>query len=200
VPPFSSLKSTFGHTLGASARARARDVELVRRERLHSRHARLLAARAPESTLTPQLEPTAMARGQDAAPVQRVRLRRNVSVLRRGGHAMSWGHQGSRLAELFGPHTRRSARADEPCSPSMWVAFRARRSTARISEPHRQALSPNGALHSARAVGRARSGASQRAARWPAKSTGVFLATGLGNLSDMVPFSHAIFGEPGLSR
>ena len=31
----------------------------------------------------------------------------------------------------------------------------------------------------------------------PPKTTGVFLATGLGNLSDMVPFSHAIFGDPG---
>lgn len=31
----------------------------------------------------------------------------------------------------------------------------------------------------------------------PAARTGVFLATGLGNISDLMPFSHAVFGDPG---
>lgn len=31
----------------------------------------------------------------------------------------------------------------------------------------------------------------------PKERTGVFLATGLGNLSDLLPFSHAVFGDPG---
>jgi hypothetical protein len=31
----------------------------------------------------------------------------------------------------------------------------------------------------------------------PPRRTGVFLATGLGNLSDLMPFSHAVFGDPG---
>ena len=31
----------------------------------------------------------------------------------------------------------------------------------------------------------------------PAERTGIFLATGLGNLSDLLPFSHAMFGDPG---
>lgn len=31
----------------------------------------------------------------------------------------------------------------------------------------------------------------------PREKTGVFLATGLGNISDLMPFSHAIFGDPG---
>lgn len=31
----------------------------------------------------------------------------------------------------------------------------------------------------------------------PSARTGVFLATGLGNISDLMPFSHAVFGDPG---
>jgi hypothetical protein len=31
----------------------------------------------------------------------------------------------------------------------------------------------------------------------PPARTGVFLATGLGNISDLMPFSHAVFGDPG---
>ncbi len=31
----------------------------------------------------------------------------------------------------------------------------------------------------------------------PGPRTGVFLATGLGNISDLFPFSHAVFGDPG---
>ena len=31
----------------------------------------------------------------------------------------------------------------------------------------------------------------------PPSRTGVFLATGLGNISDLLPFSHAVFGDPG---
>jgi len=31
----------------------------------------------------------------------------------------------------------------------------------------------------------------------PPSRTGVFLATGLGNISDLFPFSHAVFGDPG---
>ncbi|MBL8956430.1 MAG: hypothetical protein JNK82_36990 [Myxococcaceae bacterium] len=31
----------------------------------------------------------------------------------------------------------------------------------------------------------------------PPARTGVFLATGLGNISDLFPFSHAVFGDPG---
>jgi 3-oxoacyl-[acyl-carrier-protein] synthase-1 len=63
VPPFSSLKSTFGHTLGASAA-----LELVTWswcvENGFIPGTLGFGQRAPESTLTPQLEPTAMPEGK----------------------------------------------------------------------------------------------------------------------------------------
>jgi hypothetical protein len=47
------------------------------------------------------------------------------------------------------------------------------------------------------ALGGAVEAAAKSGVALPPQRTGIFLATGLGNISDLIPFSHAVFGDPG---
>ncbi len=194
-PPFTSLKSTFGHTLGGLSRARAGDVDLVRRRRPFP--APWASANGlPGAQLTPaQLEPRRCPTGTTLHLFNSFGFGGTSVSFVAQVRQVSWGIKavkslstpGRTLAEVSSQTSLLQVDVGGPLGPMLdarLVELTGRR-FRRLGRFIQLALA--GAVEAAYAVKQ----------KLPPERTGVFLATGLGNLSDLMPFSHAVFGDPG---